>query len=403
MSEPPDPGPTAGRLVVRRFEKGDRGAFLSLYERACGRPRMPEWFAWRYEHNPYLSHVPVFLVEVDGRLVAGQAFDAFRMWTPEGSVIGIRPSGVLVDPEYGDERSVERLSDVCARFYVGDRPQFCFEFRDGTSRVWTPPFEYRTAGTVPTYYRVQNPSTFLDGRRDAPSHRLIERLSDWYLDVRLRSAAVDDDLTVGRYTELPISILSSLYREAVPKAVHVERDPTFYRWRFSDPERPATTYVAFDDDDPVAAVVTYVDVGDDVRRVRLADFVPMCETPGRDAALRVLLAAIIEEFADADLLAATGTAFPAGPLRAFGFHSDTRRPLSAVTSAATLAAAPLGTGDGGNAREGGEDRDRNEDGGGAGSENGDGDARGDDRWTLSGLRLDDGRDWRLTDAECDGP
>lgn len=366
MAEPPGRR-AAGRFVVRRFEKGDRDAFLALYERARGRTRMPEWFEWRFEHNPCLSHVPVFLVEsADGRLVAGGAFDAFRMWTPEGEVLALRPATVLVDPARDPERPLARLAEACTEFYAGRRPRFCFGVADGKERTGIPDLTYRTVGGVPTYYRVQDPTAFMDGRRRT-TRRLAGLAADYYLGARIRTLSVDEDTTVGRYTELPIGVLSSLYRRAVPDGLHAERDPTFYRWRFSDPEHPATTYVAFDGDEPVAAIVTYVDDAGDVRRVRLADIVPMRETPGRDAAVRALLLAIVDEHGDADALVATGSAFPTATLRAVGFHAVDRRPLSAVASSATLAVAPFPGGDG-------------------------------DDWVLSGLRLDVGRNWSVTDA-----
>lgn len=371
MVESTDRRGTAGRYTVRRYRDDDRAAVLSLYESA-GEPHSAAWFALRFEHNPFLSHVPVFVAVGSGdNLVGALPLAALRLGTPEDSVLGLRPGEPLVRPGHDRRDVATDLAAACTDHYAGDGAHVRFLFADAaaaaTDSEWLAP-DVRVAGDVPTYYRVQGPAPVADRSRWKRIAAAAGVTAAGYLEVRDRLVTVPDDATVYRYTDLPLDLLWTLYRRAVPDTFHAVRTPAYYRWRFSDPERPATTYVATLADDPTAAVVTYEDAADGLRRVVLADVVPLAPTPDRTPATKAALAAIVEEHDDADLLVACGSAFPAAALRAFGFHPDTTVPLSTVTTPTALVVAPL--------------PDRL--------------ASGPDRWTLGGRSLDDVANWTVS-------
>jgi hypothetical protein len=345
MPERADRRGDARRYVVRRYRDGDRAGVLSLYE-AAGRARSPEWFAWRFEHNPFLSHVPVFVAaDRDGDLVGALPVAAVRLSAPRGTVLGLGVGDILLRPGHADRDLRSRLMAACADHYAGTEPHVRFGFAGvdadaGTVAGRLSP-DARVAGEVPTCYRVRDPTALVDDarRRLAPA---LAPVAAGYLELRDRLVTVGDDATVYRYTDLPLDRLCSLYRRAVPETFHAHRNPSYYRWRFSDPDHPATTYVATLDDDPAAAVVTYGGTADGYRTVKLAEMVPLRPASGRTVATKAILAAIVEEHADADLFVACGDAFPADALRAFGFHPDTAPPLSAVTNPTVLVVAPPG-------------------------------------------------------------
>ena len=367
--------------TVRRFESGsgDREGFLSLYETVWGETRTPEWFAWRYEDNPYVDHVPVFVAESDGEIVGARPLAAFRMRTPDGAVLALHPSDTMVHPDHRGQGLFTRMSSACTEYYTEGEPAFYFNFPNEAALKGNLKFGYRVVGTVPTYYRIQNPSALLDGATedlDGWQERAAKvgagMAASGYLGLRDRSASVDRDVTVRRYSSVPAGLLESLYERGAPDAIHADRDAAFYRWRYADPEHPPTTYVARRGRTPVAAVVTYADVVDGVKRIKIAEVLPMTETRGRSGSVAALLSVVTSDNRDADVLAATGSAFPPGAMRALGFHRDDSFPLSRVTEETTLVAYPLV-----------EDTDA------AGA------------WHLGGSSLDEKDDWTVTFAERD--
>lgn len=368
--------------TVRRFESGsgDREGFLSLYETVWGEARTPEWFAWRYENNPYVDHVPVFVAEsAAGEIVGARPLAAFRMHTPDGPVTALHPSDTMVHPDHRGQGLFTRMSSACTEYYTDGDPAFYFNFPNEAALKGNLKFGYRVVGTVPTYYRIQSPSALLDGAtedldgwREQVAKLGAETAASGYLGLRDRTASVDRDVTVRRYSSVPAGLLESLYERGAPDGVHAVRDAEFYRWRYANPEHPPTTYVARRGRTPVAAVVTYADTVDGAERVKVAEVLPMTETGGRSGSVAALLSVVVSDNRDADVLSATGSAFPAGAMRALGFHRDDRFPLSRVTGETTLVAYPLV-----------EDTDAAE------------------SWRLGAAALDDKNDWTVTFAERD--
>lgn len=360
---------------VRPFEDGDREGFLSLYETVWDERRSPEWFEWRYGEGTSLDHVPVFVAETtDGEIVGARPLAPFRMRTPARDVVGLHPSNTMVHPDHRGQGLFGRMSAACTEFYVDSDPAFYFNFPNEAALQGNLKFGYREVGSVPVHYRVHNPNAFIDEGVDGWRGRLLdvaaEPLARGYLRLRHRTAGVDSGVDVERYRGVPAELLASLYEERIPDRIHAVRDADFYGWRFADPEHPATTYVAFDGDEPIAGVVTYRDEVDGARRVKLADLVPLVPSERRDAGVAAILSTVTYEHRDADVMVAVGRTFPDAELRSFGFHRDDRLPLSKFVERTTLVAYPLVPED-------------------------------EDGWRLGGCRLDAIDDWRVTFAERD--
>jgi len=381
MSETEAPTRGESGYLVRPFESGDREPFLDLYETVWGERPQPEWFSWRYQNTPYLTHVPVFVAEsAEGDLVGARPLVPFRMRAGGAdTVVGLHPSNTMVHPDHRRNGLFSRMSAACTDYYREREPRFYFNFPNPAALAGNLDFGYRVVGTVTTYYRVQSPGAIRDGDGGGGGGltRAVDavagRVAQTYLGLRDRIAQVDDGVTVGRYTEPPCELLGSLYERRVPDRLHTVRDAEFYRWRLANPERPATVYVAFDDRRPLAALVAYADTVDGGQRVKLADVLPMEQTPDRERALPSLLAVVAEEYADADVVVATGESFPADGMRAFGFHRDDRFPLDRVAEETTLVVYPLVEGD-----------EESEEG-----------------WSLGDVHLDDREDWYVSYVDRD--
>ena len=386
MAENSRPGSDANEYAVRRFDagRGDREGFLSLYETVWRTTRTPDWFAWRYEDNPYVDHVPVFVAEsAAGDVVGARPLAAFRMRTAEGDVVALHPSDTMVHPDHRGQGLFTRMSAACTEFYTERESAFYFNFPNEAALGGNLKFGYRVVGSVPTYYRVQNPAALLDdgealpdalssGWRRRAAERAASALAGGYNGVRETLASRDRGVEVRRYASVPTRLLESLYERGVPDTIHAVRDAEFFGWRYADPAHPATTYVARRERTPVAAVVTYEDVVDGADRVKLADVLPMIDTEARAGAVRTLLSAIVSDHADADVVVAAGSAFPPDAMRAFGFRRDDRFPLSRATAETTLVAYPLVE-----------------------------DADADDAWRFGLDSLDEKHDWSVTFAERD--
>lgn len=60
--------------AVRQYDPDDRESFQALFETVFDQPFSAEMFEWKFEPNPYLSHVPILLAEVNGEIVGARGF-----------------------------------------------------------------------------------------------------------------------------------------------------------------------------------------------------------------------------------------------------------------------------------------------------------------------------------------
>lgn len=167
---------------------------------------------------------------------------------------------------------------------------------------------------------------------------------------------------------MPAASLARLYRRDIPDVVHVVRDRQFYAWRFANPRWETTTYTAHRDGRLVASLVACTEQEDGVRVTSLLDALPL--TGGDSDVAAALVAAAVEDNADADVVRAGPAGLPTDALRANGFRPDDALPLSPFSERATLATRP-------------------------------GNVDDPDAWRLRGHRLDAVEDWDLSLGDRD--
>ncbi len=331
---------------VRPFRPGDREGILSLYRTVFGGDPSAEWFAWKYEDNPYAVEVPVVVATFDGEVVGCRAFFALEMAVDGDPCLALQPCDTMVHPDHRRRGLFVRMNRFAVDRYAERPPAFCFNFPNDSSKPGNEAVGWRPVGRVPMYYRVTDPAGALaalagSGDRAASTSRASSSSGPVADAVGVAHRAGDRLLApsshrIRCHESPPIATLAALYGQAPPTGIHAVRSERFYRWRLANPERRYHAYVAARGGEPVAAVV----VSPAPDHVRIVDAVPR---EGALDARRDLLAAVCREYADRSYVTAFGAAVDE-PLW-YRFLPDTRPPLSTVIrpTTRTLYARDLGS------------------------------------------------------------
>jgi hypothetical protein len=342
------------QVTIRHFEPGDRAAFLSLYEVVFERAKSTDWFRWKYEENPYVDHVPIVVAERGDELVGCRSLFAQEMRGSGTVQAAFQPCDTMVRADHRNRGLFSRMNERTLERYADSGPSFFFNFPNAASIAGNRNHGWREIGTVPLYYRFQDPVRALErwtdqtARGATASSRAVETLAETGVARTLaetvtgthragdRLLVPDTDLRLERHETPPPALLEAIYRRSIPGAMHTNRTAAFYRWRFANPERTYTAYVARRAGTPVAALV--VSPVDD--HLRIVESLPRAVDAER-AALERLLVAVLEDHETRSIVTAFGETLPT-PVR-YRFYPDTRPPLSTVVrpSSRTLLARDL--------------------------------------------------------------
>ncbi|NUB91450.1 GNAT family N-acetyltransferase [Haloterrigena sp. SYSU A121-1] len=327
---------------VRPYERGDRDGVLSLLETEWGHRPGRDWFEWKYVDDPYLSHVPITLAERDGEIVAVQGYVPCRLRRGERTVLALKPVDAVVHPDHRRNGLYSRITERGIRRYRQRESALFFNFPNAASLGAQQQLGWSEVAVVPTYYRVHRPGELLP---DGPAAGSVGRAADAVTRTGLRLcdrfSPADGTYDVERYASPPADLLESIYETRVPRAFHALREAKYYRWLFDAPTLAHTAYVATRDDRPVAALVTRSG-GED--GVLVFDSVPLAS---RHDAFADLLAAVVADNADADVLSVTGGTLPPSLLARFGFVSYELPLVSRFCHPTYMAVRPLANGDDG--------------------------------------------------------
>ena len=323
----------ASAFDVRRYRPADRAEVAALYERVCGSDGSA-WLSWRYEDNPYVSHVPMALATVDGDVVAAIPAVAFELHVGTDDRLALQLADPVVQPEYRSTEVVTRAIRHLQSVYADRDPALFFRVsRDG------PPVDgFRAVARLPTAYRVSRLRGLVAddaGPRTRALARLLGpfvRLSRWLRDTD--SAAEG----VTRSNHVPVRTLTGLARDHRPAGIHAVRDPRYLAWRFGNPAWSYTTYLA-GETGVRAAVVVGERRTEGTHVVALTDIYPPA-AENRSEAVADLVRAVVADHPDADRVVADGAVLPQGVRRRTGFDCDDGRPLSWLCSPATLHVCP---------------------------------------------------------------
>jgi hypothetical protein len=330
---------------VRSYEPADRSRFLSLYETVWGSEKGPAWFRWRFEANPFSDGVPMVVAEADGDLVGAEPLLELPLRAGDRTLAAAQPVDWIVHPDYRRQglftRMTERLLADCQ-----DGTDLLFNFPSDALVPGLAKFDWAMVGDVPARYRIQHPGALLS-RGDAESTPVRRQLLSGAETVTRRGLALldrlgspPDDVTVERHESVPVETIAALYDATPPAELHVPRTEAYLGWRFANPRWETRTYLAVRDGDTVGSVVTATERLGATTRTLLLDSQPMGADDGCTDAFEALLARVVADHRDTDLLRLPGNVCPP-LLRRYGFLADSTFPLSRLTKASTHAVRPV--------------------------------------------------------------
>lgn len=353
--------------TIRWWQSGDVDGFLDLYRQVLDADWGREWFDWKYVDNPYADHVPIVVAEHGGALVGARAFFALEMAVDGRRLPTLQPCDTMVAADHRRNGLFTRMTERAIERYRDEEPAFFFNFPNDQSLPGYRKLDWRKVEQLGVHYRIENPGRLAADRTDHAgltlAGRVLRPIASADTTVRAAARSLPDDVAVQRTPEIPVERLASIYRESPPGGIHAARDETFYGWRFDNPNRRYTTYVAERNGDR-AAMVVGLPVGSGVDLVEVTDVLPPSPTADRELQ-ETLLNRIVDDHASADVFAAPSRAFAAETLAQFGFHSGESFPLSLLNTSRTQV------------------------------------ARGLDGWELDGVDITDAGNWTHTFAELD--
>ncbi|MFB6096216.1 MAG: GNAT family N-acetyltransferase [Haloferacaceae archaeon] len=337
----------AESVTVRPYEAADRDGFLSLYHTVWGHPKGRDWFAWRFERNPYRDGVQMVVAEADGEVVGVEPLLPFRLRAGATTVDAYQPVDWLVHPDFRRQGIFTRMTEALLERYAGTAA-LLFNFPNDALLPGLEGHGWRLVGEVPSRYRLQNPERLVSSRADAlpgavatlaragSAFERLERLLD-------RTVGVPADASVSRVDGVAAGDLAERYAASPPARIHVPREEAFLSWRYGNPRWETETYLASRDGEPAAGVVAATERVRGATCTHLVDVQPM-DAPECADALRALLAAVVRDHRDVDLLRAPAGLY-ARVFRRFWFLADTSFPFSRVATTSRLAIRPLASRD----------------------------------------------------------
>lgn len=362
------------RYVVRRFQDGDEGAFLDLFEtvESLELGGGEEWFEWKYENQPAMDHVPIFVALHDGEMVGARPFISFSLRADPRTLVGLQTTDTMVHPDHRGRGVFSRMNDLAFAYYRQHDPDLMFSIPNDRSRPAYLDMGARVVEPVTTHLRIEEPSAFAGeklGELPGGTERLLDGVATGFHSLLDSRREGSDGVNVEHRKSVPAETFAALASDPVPDEIHATRDERFYEWRFENPGWDYDAFIARRDGEPLAGLVAGTNEVNGHRLTEVSDVVPLAgETrlPGVAAALGRLLTTRPET----DVFAVSGSAVPTALLRKFGFLPDDRLPLAPLASPTVLITMPL-----------------------------DGDTDDDRSWVVEGRGLADPASWQFPFAE----
>lgn len=319
---------------IRPFKPGDRDGFLDLYQEVLGGRKGDEWFDWKYDNNPFVGFVPMYVTEHEGEIVGARPFFALSMAIGETRTLTLHAGDLMVHPDHRrrglftsmTEKAVDEFADSCPIVFTFPNERALSGYRK---------FGWTVVSERTCWFRIQNPRQIVRAKEGRTPVGLAAEIGTPFLKahhrIKQRNRDVDSELSVRKEEDIPTGELSALYRSSVPTEIHAIRDDTFYDWRFKNPDWDYTTYIAEERGEPVTGIVTGTD-NTDARITKLTEVVPL---GGHEDSLQVLFERIISDHETTDMFIAPSQGIPKSVLRNFGFLPDNGPPISFFASPTT--------------------------------------------------------------------
>lgn len=334
---------------IRHYEPSDREGYQSLYEEVFDYYIPDEKLDWKFVHNPYADHTPIIVAETDGQIVGSRAFVGHQIRAGDQTVRAFQGTDAMVHPDHRQRGVYSRLVKYTTEYYENEEQALRFTFPNKQARTGNLKHGARLVGSVPTFFRIQNPAAMLSSSTDAHVSRLAEQfgtpIMNGYFTVRDRLASTPAEaVTIDRHTDIPADALGSLYEKQTPDGLHTVRDESYYRWRFNNPSWEYVAYTARREDTLVGSMVVGTTTRNGAIVTRLADVLPIGERT-HNPVLAYLLETALAEYRDSDVIAAFGRGVSRSLLTSYGFFPDDRLPLSRFTADTEMVIRPFSSAD----------------------------------------------------------
>jgi GNAT superfamily N-acetyltransferase len=324
--------------VIRRFQPGDRDRYLSLHEVVFGTRPSEAWFDWKYRDNPYADAVPIVVAEHDGELVGARSFFALPLRAGGERFRARQACDTMVHPDHRRKGVFTRMTERALSLLARADPVLSFNFPNEKTLAGNLKLGWHYVEQLPVRYRIQ-PAATDAGSMPSPLSPVLTAGVRAHNRLRDATAPRSPDVSVTSPSTLPVETLATLAERGSVGGVHVPRSRRFYRWRYDRPDRAYEAFLARRDGDPVAAVVATQGDGDG----RVLEFVP--RTDKDPAVASALLGAVVHRYDEASLLTTLADDVDPSVLRARGFYSGRRWPLSRVVGKRHFVVRPFGPGD----------------------------------------------------------
>lgn len=334
-SDPAGAGTSGTAYTTRFYEPRDRDGFLELYRSVMG-PATEAWFEWKYERSPSVADVPIVVAVTEtGTVVAARPQVPLEMTVGREQPLALFFSDTVVHEDHRRRGLFTRTTAHALAHYSSTRARFAFNFPNALSEPG-----YRQMGgefvqELPTHYRVQNPRSFADRDAGLPKRVLLAVAGRMLSVARSTRRAVRrdaNDVRTIRYEQPDPDRLAALADTTTTERAHALRDAAFFDRRFENPRYQYHVYYAERDGEDVGAVVTGTGRKGSGLVTNVMEPVPIDSTQRSDEVVRALLATVVADRRDADVLAFAGETIDRSTLRSYGFIADDTWPMSTVAS-----------------------------------------------------------------------
>lgn len=319
-----------GDYAIREFQPGDRDEYLAVYSEVMGQEGDPEWFAWKYEDNPYADHVPIFVAEYDGDLVGARSFLALDLSVGRDKYRALQPADTMITSEHRGRGLFFQMTESAIEKYRRSDYDLFFNFPNEITLPSNRKLGWETVGDVSAYYRIQNPKALVSQLQKKPfltaGATIAKTLTDGYYWGKDRIASTAGDHTITRYSSIRSTELADIHLGVSGPEIQALKTKTFYDWRFENPDWDYIVYLAEESGELVSGMVVGTTDLAGITTTKIMDVVSSSDSLEHDD-VDGLVREAIREHTETDLFVAPSS-LPDSVLNAFGFYSDERPPMS---------------------------------------------------------------------------